>query len=123
MFEFVKKVSFAGLTILSSVTSINLLSCISMNNQKCKVRPQIVNLNGDEHVCFSFGIKTSKCSLNCKNINNPYAKLYVPDVVKTLNVKVFNLMTRINETRHIESHKMCKCKCRLDGSVCNKKQH
>ena len=114
---------FTGIAFLSTLTSVNLLSCISMNNQKCKVRPQIVNLNGDEHVCFSFGIKTSKCSLSCKNINNPYAKLYVPDVVKTLNVKVFNLMTRINETRHIESHKTCKCKCRLDGSVCNKKQH
>ena len=114
---------FTALAFLSTLTSVNLLSCISMNNQKCKVRPQIVNLNGDEHVCFSFGIKTSKRSLRCKNINNPYAKLYVPDVVKTLNVKVFNLMTRINETRHIESHKTCKCKCRLDGSVCNKKQH
>ena len=28
----------------------------------------------------------------------------VPDVVKNLNVKVFNLMSRINETRHIKWH-------------------
>ena len=46
----------------------------------------------------------------------------VPDVVKKLNVKVFNLMSRTNETRHIEWHKMCKCKCRLDTSFCNNKQ-
>ena len=38
------------------------------------------------------------------------------------NVKVFNLMSRTNETRHIEWHKTCKCKCRLDGSVRNNKQ-
>ena len=46
----------------------------------------------------------------------------VPDVVKNLNVKVFNLMSRTNETRHIKWHETCKCKCRLDASVCNNKQ-
>ena len=46
----------------------------------------------------------------------------VSDVIKNLNVKVFNLMSRTNEARQIEWHKTCKCKCRLDGSVCNNKQ-
>ena len=46
----------------------------------------------------------------------------VPDVVKNLNVKVFNLMSRTNEARHIEWHETCKSKCRLDASVCNNKQ-
>ena len=62
MLEFVKNTFFAGLAFLSSFTSVNLLSCISMNNQECKVRPQIVNINNDESVSFSFSIKTSKCS-------------------------------------------------------------
>ena len=53
---------------------------------------------------FSFSIKTSKCSGSCNNINDLYVKLCVPDVVKNLNVKVFNLMSRTNETRHIEWH-------------------
>ena len=77
---------FTGLTILSSFTSVNLLSCISMNNQECKTRPQVVNVNGDEPVFFPFSIKTSKCSGSCNNINHPYAKICVPDVVKNLNV-------------------------------------
>ena len=42
-----------------------------------------------------------------------------PDIVKNLNVKVFNLISMTNKTRHIT----CKCKCRLDSSVCNNKQH
>ena len=46
----------------------------------------------------------------------------VPHVTKNLNVKVFNLMSRTNETTHIKWHKRCKCKCRLDASVCNNKQ-
>ena len=122
MFVYIKKCFFTGLAFLSTLTSVNLLSCISMNNQECSVRPQIVNLNTDEPVFFPFSIKTSKCSSSCNNINDPYAKLYVPDVVKNLNVKVFSLMSRTNETRHIEWHETCKCKCRLDASVCNNKQ-
>ena len=54
-----------------------------MNNQECKVRPKIVNVNSDESVFFSFSIKTSKCSGNFNNINDPYAKLCVPDVVRS----------------------------------------
>ena len=78
-----------------------------MNNQECKVRPQIVNVNSNTPVFFPFSIKTSKCSGSCNNINNPYAKLCVPDVIKTLNVTVFNLMLRTNETRYIEWHETC----------------
>ena len=52
----------------------------------------------------------------------PYAKICVLDTIKNMNVKVFNLMSRTNKTRHIEWHKTCKCKCRLDGSVFNNKQ-
>ena len=63
-----------------------------------------------------------KCSGSCNNINNPYAKLCVPDVVKNVNVKVFSLMSRTNETRQKERYETCKSKRRLDGSICNNKQ-
>ena len=57
IFRFVKKVFFVGLTILSGFTNANSLSCISMNNQECKTRPQVINANGDEPVFFPFSIK------------------------------------------------------------------
>ena len=50
---------------------------------------------------FSFSIKTSKCSGSCNNNNAPNAGMCVPDVIKNLNAKVFNLMSRTNETRHV----------------------
>ena len=121
IFGFVNKVFFVGLAILSDFTNASSLSCISMSNQICKVRPQIVNVNSNNLIFYPFSIKTSKCSGNCNNINDPYSKICVPDVVKNLNVKVFNLMSRTNETRHIEWHETCKCKCRLDVIVCNNK--
>ena len=65
-----------------SLSSVNSLERVSMNNQKCKVRPEIVNLNSKEPIFFPYSIKTSKCSCSCNNINDPYAKLCVPDVVK-----------------------------------------
>ena len=54
--------------------------------------------------------------------NDPYAKICVPNTVKDLNSRVFNLMSRTNETRHIKWHETCKCICRLDKIICNSKQ-
>ena len=132
VFRFVQKIFFIGLTILSNFTNINLLnaiplntiplSCISMNNQPCKARPEIINVNSNNPIFYPFSIKTSKCSGNCNNVNHHYAKICVPDVVKDLNVKVFNLMSRTNEARHIKLHKTCKCQFRLDAIVCKNKQ-
>ena len=117
----VKKVFFIGLTILSNFTNASSLSCISMNNQPCKARPEIINVSSNNPVFYPFSIKTSKCSGSCNNINDPYAKICVPDVVKDLNVKVFNLMSRTNETKNIKWHETCKCECKLDAIVCNNK--
>ena len=122
IFRFVKKVFFAGLTILSSFASVNSLSFISMNNQECKTRLQVVNVNGDEPVFFWFSIDTSKCSGSCNNINYPYAQICVHDVVKNLNVKVFCLISRTNEARHIEWHETCNCECKFGANVCSNKQ-
>ena len=93
-----------------------------MKNEACKVRPEIVNVNSNEAVFYPFNIKTSKFSGKCNSINNLYAKICVPDVVKNLNIKVFSLMSRTKETRHTKWHETCKCKCRLDATVCDNKQ-
>ena len=79
-----------------------------MNNRACKIRPQIINLNRNEPSLYPSSIKESKCSGSCNNINDPYAKLCVPAVVKNINVKVFNLMPRTNQTRRIKWHETCK---------------
>ena len=98
MFGFIKKVIFLAMTFFSC----NALKFISMNNQECEIRPKIININSDEPSFYPYSIEINKCSGNCNNINDPYAKLCVPDVVKVINFKVFNLISRTNETRHIE---------------------
>ena len=112
---FVKKVFFIGLTILSNFTSVNSLSCIWMNNQPCKARPEIINVSTNNPVFYPFSIKTSKYS------GDLYAKICVPDVVKDLNIKVFNIMSITNETKNTKWYETCKCECRLnvDANVKN----
>ena len=66
-------------------------------------------------------IVLSKCSGSCNNINDPYAKLCVPDVSKNMNIRIFNQISRTDETRYIKRHETCKSNCRLESGVCNNK--
>ena len=114
MFRFIKEIFISALVYFANLSGVNLLKCVSLKNQECKVRPEIVSINSNDPIFYPFGIKVNKCSGNCNSINDPYAKTCVPDTVKILNVKVFNLMSQTNETRHIRWHETCKCICRLD---------
>ena len=123
MFGFIKKCFFTVMTFFScSVLNANSLEGVSMNNQECKIRSEIINVNINKPMFYPYSIKINKCKGSCNTINDPYAKFCVPDTIKNINVKVFNLMSSTNGKRHIEWHKTCKCKCRLDASVCNNKQ-
>ena len=95
-----------------NVLNVNSLECVSMNKQDCRARPKIINVNNNEPVFYPCSIKVNKCSGNCNNINDPYPKLCIPDIVKSINVKVFNLMQRINETTHIIWHETSVCNSR-----------
>ena len=121
IFSFVIKVFVLGFTVSSSSIKSALI-CVSMNNQECKLRPKIVDVSSNNPIFYPFSVKINRCSGNCNSINDPYAKICVPDIVKNLNVKLFNLMSRTNETRSIKSHETCKCICRLNKIICSNKQ-
>ena len=110
--SFVKKYYALGLTVLSSF--INALECVSMNNKAWKVRPKIVDINSNNPIFYPFSVKINRCTGNCNNINDPYARIRVPDIVKNLNVKVFNLMSLTNATRSIKWPETCKFICRFN---------
>ena len=81
------KKAFAVIITLFNPSYVNSLECISMNNQECKTRPKIIDVNNNEPVFYPYSIKVNKCSGSCSNINDPYAKLCVPDIAE--NTKVF----------------------------------
>ena len=75
---------------LFSILKIKTLECVSVINEKCMSRPKIVDLNKNEPVFYPLSIKINKCGGDCNNINDPMEKLCVPDIVRDMNIKVFN---------------------------------
>ena len=77
-----------------------------MRIQECKVRSATINIDSDKLLFYPFSIAINKCN----GSGNPYAKLCFPNFVKDMNIKVFNLILRINETIHASWHETCACK-------------
>ena len=69
------------------------LKCASVNNQESKIGPEILNINSNEPSFYPQSILVNKCKGSRNNINDQYAKLCVPDVIKDINVKLINLMS------------------------------
>ena len=90
MFRLIKQVFISAMMLFNILLSVNSLECISIKNEECKIRPEIVNINSNDPIFYPFSIKINKCSDNCNSINDPYARSCVPDTVKNLNVRVFN---------------------------------
>ena len=56
------KFFYIGSLFLSSLVSTTPLSCISIKNQECKVRPEIINVNSNNTIFYPFSIKINKYS-------------------------------------------------------------
>ena len=109
MFGFVKQIFVSAMTFFSYIVlNVNSLKFVSINNQECKVRPEIININSHEPSFYPYSVKISKFSGSCNNINDPYSRICIPDVVKNINLKLFNLMSRANEAIYKKLHETCK---------------
>ena len=83
MFGSIKNVFYSNRIFNCNVLNVNSLECVSMNNQECKIRPKIINVNINEPVFCPYSITINKCKGSCDTINDPYAKTCVPDTTKT----------------------------------------
>ena len=114
MFRFIKKV-----LILVLVSTANSLECISLKNQECKIRKVIA---ANKYMTFTYKIEIERCVGSCNNISNLHSKVCIPDIVKNVTVKMFDLMNSENATKQVEFHESCKCVCKINSSVCSEKQ-
>ena len=101
----------------SALTSKN---CLLLKNQECKVRKVIVD--NDYMTSCTYKIKVDRCVRSCNDVENPYFKVYLPDAVKNISVKSFDLISRKNVLRNVTFHKSCKCGYLLHEKACNSKQ-
>ena len=115
-----------GLTIslFNIIKTKACVECVSGVNQKCMPRPKILDVNEGvgEALFYPYNVLVNKRNGSCNTLDNPMAKLCVPNVIKGVNMQVYNFLKRLNETRNVLWHESCKCVCKLNSSVCNNKQ-
>ena len=109
---------------LFNVLKVNALECVSVINQKCMPRPKILDVNEGvgEALFYPYNELVNKCSGSCNTLDNPMTILCVPNVIKRVNMQVYNFLMMLNETRNVLWHESCKYVCKLNSSVCNNKQ-
>ena len=114
-----------GLTIsLFSIIKTRTLECVSVINEKCMPRPKILAVNEgvDEALFYPYNVLVNKCSGSCNTLDNPMAKLCVPNVIKRVNMHFYNFLMMLNETCNVLWHESCKCVRKLNSSIYNNKQ-
>ena len=78
IYKFIKKCVFTAMTFLRcNVLNVNSLECVSMNNQECKIRTEIINLNNNEPIYYPYSFKINRCKGSCNTINDPYANISI----------------------------------------------
>ena len=109
---------------LFGILKVNTLECLSVINQQCMPRPKILDVNEGvgEALFYPYNVLENKCSGSCNTLDDNMARLCVPNIIKRINMKVYNFLMRLNETRNVLRHESCKCICRLNSSVCSSKQ-
>ena len=109
---------------LFGIIKTKALEYMSVVNKKCMPRSKIrgVNEGVGEDLFYPYNMLVNKCSGSCNTIDDPMAKLCIPNIIKGINMKVYNFLIRLNETSNVLWHESCKCVCRLNSSVCNSKQ-
>ena len=109
---------------LFSVLKVNALECLSVINQKCMPRPKILDVNEGigEALLYPYNVLVNKSSGSCNTLDDPMSRTCVPNIINNVNIKVYNFLMRLNETRNVLWHESCKCVCLLKSSVCNNKQ-
>ena len=99
---------------LFSILKINALECVSVVNRKCMRRPKILNVNEGvgEALYYPYNVQVNKCSGSCNTLDDPMTRICVPKIIKNINMKVYNFLMRLSETRNVFWHESCKCACR-----------
>ena len=93
-----------NLTIsLFSIVKTRALEYVSVINRKCMPRPKILDVNEGvgEALFYPYNVLVNKCSGSCDTLDDPMVRLCVPNIIKRINMKVYNFLMRLNETRNV----------------------
>ena len=91
---------------LFNVLKVNTLECLSVINRECMPRPKILDVNEGigEALFYPYNVLVNKCSGSCNTLDNPMARICVPNIIKNVNIKVYNFLMMLNEARNVLWH-------------------
>ena len=80
-------------------------------------------MNTNTETCYyPFTVNSDRCSGSCNTINNISSKICVPNQTEVVNLSVFNMIARTNESKTLTKRLSCECKCKFDGRKYNSNQ-
>ena len=99
MFWLIKQVFLAFLSFSGSSAT----KCVSLSHEPCMARPTLIDLNpiGFNYYPFMISLDNSNGSYN---VDDLFTKICVPSKTKDVNVKVFNMISRIYEAKTLIKH-------------------
>ena len=71
---------------------------------------------------YPFAINLDRCMASCNNLNDLPNRICVPNKMEDLNLSVFNMITRINQSKILTKHISWKCEFKFDHKKCNSNQ-
>ena len=121
----VKKTFIRLLT--STVNASKHTKCVSLNNQKCLIRPTLINFHPKEYTqgfCYyPFTVNLDRCVGRFNTLNGLSNKECVSNETEDLNLCVFNMITGTNESKILVKHISCKPECKFGSIKCNSNQN
>ena len=122
---FIALLSFSG-SLAGMVNASNFMTSLSWNYQPYMTRSTLINSHPDEYNLFlhhyPFMVNVDRWSGSCNNLDDPAGRICVPNKTKGVNLSVFNMITRINETKKLTKDISCECKCKFNDRKCNPNQ-
>ena len=77
-----------------------------LKNQERKVKKAIVD---NDYMTFPYKIGVDRCIGSCSDKSNPYFKVCLPDPIKNISIKSFDLISKKSILKNISFHRTCKC--------------
>ena len=91
------------------------MKCVCLSNQKCHIRPTIINLHPNEYTegphYYPFAVNLDRCVGDCNTINDLSNKVFVRKKAEDLVENVIQVKKRNNDK--------CQCECKKQH-ICEK---
>ena len=115
------------ISLLSNlVNTSNHTKRVPLSNQKCEIQPILFNLHLNEWIQsrvslshYPFSIKLDRCVGSCNTLDDFSNKICIQTKTEDLNLILFNIITRISESKTLTKDISCEVRYTFGRRKCN----